>query len=353
VLSTHPRTTIAAFVLVPLALVLAVQKLIATSGSLCPEQFGSFSVGHWPPACWRPYGPRSPFNTPIPADPRLAADSRRIVAFILAHRWSFEGSGGRPTIDAGGSRPVYWAQPSDPLVRVRCREEHSCQHVRSVRFPRRARAETESDGHLTIVEQATAREYDFWQAGVPSRGVLRTSAASVIPIGANAGTGLEGDAEAAHLGLLGGLVRAPELVAGRIEHALAMVAPCVQARDVYPAPAWGRGDAICGAGGAGPHFGSLLQLNMSEAEISATGAPRWQRAIMTAMARYGAYVVDTGGASTGTLDLLKEEDQSFTSFGYAPQMQQFVASLGSGTVGVPIDFSKLRVISPCVPRHAC
>jgi len=353
VLSTHPRTTIAAVVLVPVALVLTLQKVIATSSSLCPEQFGSFSVGHWPPACWRPYGPRSPFNTPIPAKPRLAGDSSRIVAFMLAHRWSLEGSGGRPSIDAGGSRPVYWAQPGDPLVRVRCREEHSCRHVGSVRIPKGALAESQSDGHLTIVEQATRREYDFWQAGVPSGGVLTTSAASVIPIGANAGFGLGGDGEAAHLGLLGGLIRAPELVAGKIEHALAMVAPCVQVRDVYPAPAWGHGDTICSAGGAGPHFGSLLQLNMSQAAIAASGAPRWERTIMTAMARYGAYVVDTGGASTGTIDLLKEEDQSFTSFGYPPQMQQFVSSLGSATVGVPIALSRLRVVAPCVPRRAC
>ena len=38
----------------------------ATSGTGsvgCPQEFGSFSTGHWPPACWRPYGAGSPFNT--------------------------------------------------------------------------------------------------------------------------------------------------------------------------------------------------------------------------------------------------------------------------------------------------
>ena len=352
-LSTHPRTALAAFVLLPVALAFGVQKLTAPTGYLCPERFGSFSVGHWPPACWRPYGPRSPFNTPIPPNPRLASDSRAVVAYVLGHKWSFDGPGGRLAIDADGSRPVYWPRRGDPLVRVRCLEEHSCRHVGSVHIPKGALPENQTDGHMTIVEQASRREYDFWQASIPRSGVLTTSAASSIPIGANAGSGLEGDAEAAHLGLLGGLIRAPELVAGRIEHALAMTAPCVQARDVWPAPSWGRGDAICGARGAGPHLGSLLQLNMSEEEIAATGAAPWQRAIMTAMARYGVYVVDTGGSSTGTIGFLKEEDQSFTSFGHRGQMQQFVSSLGSHAVGVPMDLSKLRVVAPCVPRHAC
>jgi hypothetical protein len=31
---------------------------------------------------------------------------------------------------------------------------------------------------------------------------------------------------------------------------------------------------------------------MSDGEIAARHAPRWQRAIMTAMAHYGLYVVD-------------------------------------------------------------
>jgi hypothetical protein len=132
-----------------------------------------------------------------------------------------------------------------------------------------------------------------------------------------------------------------------------MTAPCVQVHDVWPAPAWARGDAICRAGEMGPHFGSLLQLHMSDAEITATRAPAWQRAIMTAMAHYGVYVVDTGGTDSGEISLLKEEDQSFTSFGFPAQMKQFVASLGSHTVGVPVELSKFRVIAPCVPRRTC
>lgn len=324
------------------------------SESLCPQTFGSFSAGHWPPACWRPYGPRSPFNTPIPQNPRLASDSRRVVSYMLSHHWAFEGSHGRLGIDAGGSRPVYWARPSDPLVRIRCRVRVSCRHVSTLRIPANAQPQDASDGHMTVVEQASGWEYDFWQAGRVRHGAMTTSAASRVRIGANAGTGLEGDAEAADLGLLGGLVRAPELAAGRIEHALAMSAPCVQLHDVWPSPAYGLGDGVCRAHGAGPHLGSLLQLDMSDSEIAASGAPAWQRTLMTAMAHYGLYVVDTGSAASGEIFLLSEDDRSYTSFGYPGQMQAYVASLGGGTiVGSAISLAKFRVISPCVPRRSC
>jgi hypothetical protein len=356
VLKGRKRAGAVALVLIVLGLAAAVEALTADSDAqwLCPQTFGSFSAGHWPPACWRPYGARSPFNARIPPRPRLAGDSSRIVAFMLARHWSFEGAHNRFGLDAGGSRPVYWPTPSDPLVRIHCRVRASCRHVSSVRIPLAAQPEGASDGHMTIVEQTTGWEYDFWQAGRVQGGQMTTSAASRIRIGANSGTGLQGDAEAADLGLLGGLIRAAELSAGRIEHALAMTAPCVQLHDVWPAPASASGDVVCEAHGAGPHFASLLQLNMSDAEIAASHAPRWQRAIMTAMAHYGIYVVDTGSTASREISVLQEEDQSFTSFGYPGAMQKFVASLGGGTVlGVPISLAKFRVIAPCVPRRTC
>jgi hypothetical protein len=353
-LKRHRRATATGVVLVAIGLLAAAKALTATSEWLCPGSFGSFSAGHWPPACWRPYGPRSPFNARLPSNPRLAGDSQRIVAYMLAHNWSFEGARGRLSIDAGGSRPVYWSRPGDAPVRVRCRESHSCRHVSSLRIPFAARPQSASDGHMTVVEQSSGWEYDFWQAGPVRNGVITTSAASRTRIGANAGTGLEGDAEAARLGLLGGLIRAPELAAGRIEHALAITAPCVQLHDVWPSPASGQGDAVCEGHGAGPHFGSLLQLNMSDAEITSSGAPPWQRTIMTAMAHYGVYVVDTGSTAAREISVLAEDDRSFTSFGYPGEMHQYVASLGGGTiVGAPLSLARFRVIAPCVPRHAC
>jgi hypothetical protein len=321
----------------------------------CSREFGSFGVGKWPGACWRPYGPSSPFNRPIPAAPRLAPESKAIVDYMASNQWSFPGDHGRFALNPGGSRPVFWSNSSDPLVTVICRHfRSSCRTGMRLHIPAGAEPQGESDGHMTVVDQSLHREFDFWQASPPQHSQIVTSAASSIPIGPASGTGLGGAGEAAYLGLMGGLIRAPELAAGNINHALVMAVQCVQPRDVWPAPATGRGDLLCGAG-AGPHLGSLIQLAMSDGEIAASHAPAWQRAIMRAMSHYGIYVVDTNGPGNTELSLLKEDDESFTSFGYPGQMSTFVRSLSPAErlAGVPIDVSKLRVIAPCVPRGSC
>lgn len=321
----------------------------------CASEFGSFSAGKWPPACWRPYGAGSPFNRAIPPAPRLAPESNAIVAYMGSHRWSFPTDGGGFSLRAEGSRPVYWSQSGDPIVKVVCRREHfTCRRMK-LHIPAGAQPQGESDGHMAVVDQALGREFDFWRAGTPEHGQILAAAASAIPIGPGIGTGLGGEAEAAHLGLVGGLIRAPELAAGSIDHALSMAVQCVQRRDVWPSPVRASGDLVCPGHGAGPHLGSLLQLNMSDGEIAASHAPAWQQAIMEAMAHYGIYVVDTNGVGNSELSLIKEDDRSFTSFGYAGQMKSFIDSLSGKehVVGVPIDVSRLRVIAPCVPRGTC
>jgi hypothetical protein len=341
---------------VPLVLAVASPTRRAVTKHVCSQQFGSFAVGHWPPGCWRPYGASSPFNVPIPSNPRLAPDSTAITDYMQSHHWLFEGDGhGRFTMDNGGSRPVYWSRSSDPLVRVICTGGHSCQRGMKVHIPKGAQPENGSDGLMAVVDQARGLEYDFWQASTPKNGEMTVAAGNGIPIGPSRGTGLGGDAVAAYVGLLGGLIRAPELATGRIEHALAITVECVQSRDVWPSPAQSRGDLTCANNGLGPHFASLLQLNMSDSEITGTGAPAWQRAIMTAMAHYGMYVVNTNGRGNSSMSLTNEADQSFTSFGYPGKMTGFVQGAGGSTelVGVPINVSKLRVIAPCVPRKTC
>jgi hypothetical protein len=326
----------------------------ASASAACPERFGSYGPGNWPAACWRPYGARSPFNIPIPANPRVERDSSAVVANMISHRWAFQNQHGALTLWGGGSRPVYWARASDPVVRVSCRRSRECPGVTSLHVPQGASADRNSDGHMAVVDQSTHTEYDFWQASGPDHGVITASAASAIPLGPGQGTGLGGRAEASYLGLMGGLLRGQELRAGVINHALVTTVECVEPQDVWPSPSYGRGDLICG-GSPAPHLGSLLQLNMSAAEIAASRAPAWQRAVMTAMARYGVYVVDTNGSDDPNMYLLAESDLSYTNFGAAGAMQSFVRSAGGsgGVTGVPLPLSRFRVIEPCVKRGSC
>src|SRR5690349_23694385 len=44
---------------------------------------GTFGAGRWPGACWRPYADSSPFNRPLPSDPRVLPNSSEIVQRIL------------------------------------------------------------------------------------------------------------------------------------------------------------------------------------------------------------------------------------------------------------------------------
>jgi hypothetical protein len=324
--------------------------------STCTPVFGSFAVGNWPPACWHPYGPSSPFNRPIPLNPTLSLESVAITKYIRGHGWTFQNDGtGNLLLPAQGSRPVYWSRSTDPVIKVICRGGFLCVTGLKIRIPVKAQPQAATDGHMTVVDQELGREYDFWEASKPEHGEMLVSAASNIPIGAGTGTGLGGAAEAADLGLLGGLLRAPELAAGKIEHALAITVKCVQRSDVWPAPAWGEGDTVCPYERPGPHLGTLLQLNMGEEEIARSGAPPWQQAIMTAMAHYGMYVVDTNGPRERQMHMIKEDDLSFTSFGYAGAMTAFMTGVGGTTqlVGVPVPVAKLRVIDPCVPRGTC
>src|SRR2546426_2413527 len=165
-----------------LALVAASAARRSHAAGQCPQRFGSFSVGHWPPGCWRPYGPRSPFNTPIPANPRLSPESAAIVAYMRSRGWTFEGDRShRLMFDSSGSRPVYWARRSDPMVALSCHGEGSCHGISHLRIPAGAQPQNESDGHMAVIDQAARREYDFWQASLPRNGAMTASSASSIP----------------------------------------------------------------------------------------------------------------------------------------------------------------------------
>jgi len=360
-------------------LVLMLLPLTAASASAstsvppCPQLFGSFTGQAPPPGCWRPYGPGSPFNKPIPSGARVAPDSGAIVGQMLSDEVGFAGGKQSFQLQSQGSRPVYWSQPSDPLVTIRCTYlwgPNTCQGANGevidglrIQIPAGAEPEQQSDGHLTVIDQADNSEYDFERASWSGPNELTVASGSEIPISGDGGTGLGGNADAGDFGLLAGIIRPSELKAGAINHALAISVPCTQGY-VWPSHGpWGLACSDIGRSAYGAlHMGSLLQLRMSDRQIAATGARAWQQAIMRAMARYGLYVNDTnGGTDNQTLELESESDESFTSLGDAPQMQDLLRSFGGqtwsngaiGVDGVPINVDRLRVVAPCVQHGRC
>jgi hypothetical protein len=286
--------------------------------------------------------------------------------------WTFQGNGSGFQI-GGGSRPVYFANPSDPMMWVNCTSQegpNTCQGMNGIdvngariHVPAGARPGSNWDAHMTIVETDTGQEYDFWHASV-SGSTLTAGTGAVVNVNTDNGTGAGGDA--ASLSLLGGLLRPSELLAGHIDHALVIDVPCTNARGPtvgYVWPASGGWGEPCGsywneAAYNAPKIGQLFKLNMTDVEIANSGAPPWQQTIMTALAHYGAYAEDTNGSwHDEGIYIFTQDAASWTNLGQPNQWANTAAQLGgsNGTLSssVPIPTSRLVVVAPCVPRGTC
>ncbi len=334
----------------------------SVAAEVCAPAFGTFGGPVRPPACWRPYSATSPFNQRLPAGPRVDAASaavvKRLVGFGTLQNLHAGDAG--TALDAG--RPMYFSAPTDPRFTVHCtRPWGTCSiegHV--VRIPDAARAPGGEDAHLTVVDQATRSEYDFWAVSSKPRGGGR------IDIGWGGrtqidGSGMGSDAVAAQTATMAGVVRAEEMAGARIDHALAIFVHCDAGRFVFPATKSGLSCAQLGeATKNAPAMGTRFALNMTDAQIASSGVAAWRKPLLLAMAHYGMYVIDTGG----TWGVVQESGLASTSFGAADPWVTFAKANGA-TWWAPdarwvmnirdgIDWaSKLRVIDPCVTRGTC
>jgi hypothetical protein len=330
------------------------------AGERCGPTRGPFRPGRWPGACWRPYGPRSPFNQPLPARPRLAPRSAAIVHRLLgfgALQHLTIGTAGTPD-DFG--HPVYFNRRVNPRYTLSCEGRYGrCPlHGRRIRIPPRARPAAGSDAHLAVIDQRTGVEYDLYEvtSKPPRGGLVRFTFGGSTSI---RGSGLGAEATAAGFGLLAGTIRAAELERGEIRHALFMTVLCDNGQAVPPADGVGRPCSDIGQPNEdAPAMGTRFQLAMSPGEIERLPLPRFKRAILHAMARYGMFVGDTGGSSWG---LQLESGATYTSFGRADPLVTFARRArlpryeGRHVLKLrnAVDWRRLRVIDPCVSRSRC
>ena len=348
----------------------------ADTPSVCTSAFGSFSSSNFPTACWRPYSSSSPFNRQLPANPTIAPNSASIIANLTANNVNFEGGSSQFAFTSDDGRDgIYYSRTTDPVVTLHCTYEWgpgTCTGANKVNIdgqhihiPAGAMPQNNgSDMHMSIVDQANSVEYDFehatWSA---DHKTLNVWAGAEIPAGHNSGTGLGGGGTAAGFSTVAGLITEPELASGTINHALAINVPCTNGA-VYPAGgAYGLAcSQIQGENttGTATPLGTLFQLNMTDAQIAASGAPAWEKTIMTAMAHYGMYVNDTDGLNE--IELEAESDISYTSLGGQPLMTNFISQQGGWYYsplnrwimegpGIPIN--KLRVVDPCWAQSLC
>lgn len=304
------------------AALLGALAALAPNGATAADGYGGFGVNAWPPATWRPFAPTSPWNQPV-AGSAVHPDSPRLVSTILS--WS-----GRPgPLVAGTSgttndyaHPTYYAQPGDPVFTLRATQTKGSIEGMRIPIPDAAQPARGSDGHMTVV-QPDGWTYDFWQVRSKPRGggVLSFSIGGRSRID---GTGTDGRATAANFPNLAGIIRAQELIAGRIDHALFIVLRCTSGSTAFgygtrPAPSRSQSAYVYPAshGGArcdddAPPMGARIQLAMSEAQIDALRVPTWRKAILHALAVYGGYVGDTGGPGFA---FQLESGATYTSFG--------------------------------------
>jgi hypothetical protein len=326
----------------------------------CGPTRGPFRPGRWPGGCWRPYGPHSPFNQPLPVRPRLAADSAEIVRRLLDFGAIQNAAIGIADTPHDFGHPVYFAGAHDPRYTLRCDGRYGRCPLdgRRARVPARAQPAAGADAHLAVVDQRTGREDDLFEVTAKPRrgGVLRFTFGGSTTVG---GSGLRAGATAAGFGLLAGIIRAAELERGEIRHALLITVLCDSGRPVYPAAGIGGPCSALGRATAGaPHMGTRLQLALSSRAISLLPTRRWVKAILHAMARYGMFVSDTGGSSWG---LQLESGTTYTSFGYPDPLIAFARRAGLPryqghyvlSLRDVVNWRRLRVIAPCVSARRC
>jgi hypothetical protein len=330
---------------------------ISPAGTSCN---GPFKAGNWPSACWRPYADTSPWNQQIPAGAPSAASSSAIVSRVLGFG-AIQNIVANPSKGNDWMHPTYYPEPSDPVFTIHCTESWGTCSIEGmqVRIPDAAKAADAGDAHMTVVDQASGWEYDFW--GVQSKpaggGTISIKWGGRVRID---GDGLGDGGTAAQFGSLAGIIRAPELEAGQINHALFMTIKCDNGSYVYPATKTGQSCSSIGLSGAGaPPMGTRLQLAMSDDQIAALPVPPWKKTILLAMAHYGMYFGDTGG---GSWSVEAESGMTYTSFGLEDRLVTFAKANdvpsynGSYVFGMAdgVDWARyLRVVDPCVARGTC
>jgi hypothetical protein len=308
----------------------------STEGARVSCGWGTFSSTQhlWPSGCWRAYSDTSPFNKPVPAGAAVRSNSDAIITKLLSN------GGGPGNLVAGGpdsgdyAHPVVYPNAGDPEYVIHC-TRYACDDLegKRVRIPVGAKPAGGTDGHLAVVDQSTGYEYDLYKATTPSGsgGTLDVGSGGISRAdGTGLSVDLDGDgrvgaATAPMWGLTAGIVRAEELQAGQINHAVFITVPCGASSPTSVLPA-AKGGTLCSDNTDRLPMGARLQLAMTEAEIDALPVPAWKKTILQAMRRYGMYFGDTGGPSS--FGVMLESGATYTGFGVSNRMAEFAKANG-------------------------
>ncbi len=295
----------------------------------------------------RPYEADSPWNTPIPQNPTLDANSSKYMQAIADNNLPITSDCDQYAL------PIYLFDDSTPRQAVQLREGYWQSYdqgddirgahgyepvIQNVPIPPDAAQSAGSDGQIIFWNPATGEQWEFWQW---------RNGQSTDPNGIDAETGRSnyttlpglhvatnairyhtkdltrtykyrgrlnggGGGRGAGTPYLAGTIRPWEMAQGRIDHALAFAYAYPASGHVYPAT---KSDGA-GVTGVDVPEGARLQLDPSitDAQMTAWGLSANAKIIARAMQTYGMYVIDNSGSSKIYLEdrLTAKWDASYT-----------------------------------------
>lgn len=234
-----------------------------------------------------PFAPSSPFNTKVPTGATVDSKSASMIARAARDNAMYANVGefGIP-IYTGSSTSA------EKTVTVRCTitEWGPCPFDGyQIPIPVGAKPAPGSDGAMVIIDTATRRVYEMWQAKASGRNWT----ASFGAVGDLDGMGWGGAGTGAGASRLGGVIRMTEVANGLIPHALAIQVDNA-CSGVFRAPAV-KTDGKSSRPDCIPE-GARIRLDPS-VNLAALPLTPIERAVGRALQDYGAFVVDQGGAA--------------------------------------------------------
>jgi hypothetical protein len=250
----------------------------------------------------RLFAPDSPWNTPIERDAVVDPDSDRIVAKVLNAPDLLVNL---DLISFG--QPFFTADASTPRVVLGGRNPIGAIPIDPAWAPNPG-----ADAKMNVIDPTTHSVYELQGYDRAARTVYwavrhdyRTSLADGYPEDGLAGPTGSGMSQAA------GTIRAADLEAGSIDHALSFISSEPVRGFRYPAShSDGTGSGI------GIQEGMRVQLDPSIDVDAIKGMSRGERMIARALQRYGAFCTDTGRRNNQAMGFYVERPTPSTQHAY-------------------------------------